>query len=118
MLCNANALKGYTLDILDGEIGTVKEFYFDDRHWTIRYLVANTGNWLRDRQVLISPYALVDVNKEKQHIVLNLTKKQIENSPSIDSDKPISQQFEEDYYGYYNWPMYSNGPYIWGISPY
>lgn len=118
MLCKANKLKGYALGSLNGKIGEVNEFYFDDRHWTIRYLIADTGNWLTDRQVLISPYALVEVNMEEQLIAINLSKKQIEESPSLESDKPVSQQFEEDYYGYYGWPMYSNGPDIWGFSPY
>ena len=66
MLSKAGTLTGYKLDSLDGEIGKVKEFYFDDRQWTIRYLVADTGNWLSDRQVLISPYALVAVNCQEQ----------------------------------------------------
>ena len=118
MLFKAKTVKGYKLDSLDGEIGKVQEFYFDDRHWTIRYLAADTGDWLTGRQVLISPYALVTVNNEKQNIEINLTKKQIEESPSLESDKPVSRQFEEDYYGYYGWPMYSTGPYIWGFSPY
>ena len=65
MLYTAKTIKGYKLDCLDGEIGRVKEFYFDDRHWTIRYLVAETGSWLSGRQVLISPYALVTVNPEQ-----------------------------------------------------
>ena len=59
MLYKAKTLKGYKLKGRDGEIGKVKEFYFDDHHWTIRYLVADTGNWLTGRQVLISPHALV-----------------------------------------------------------
>jgi uncharacterized protein YrrD len=118
MLFKAKTVKGYKLDSLDGEIGKVQEFHFDDRHWTIRYLVADTGDWLTGRQVLISPYALVTVNNEKQNIEINLTKKQIEEGPSLESDKPVSRQFEEDYYGYYGWPMYSTGPYIWGFSPY
>src|SRR5450756_3164319 len=98
MLSKAKTLKGYKLDSLDGEIGEVNEFYFDDRHCTIRYLVADTGNWLTDRQVLISPYALVAVIREEHHISIDLTKKQIEDSPSLNSDKPVSRQFEEDYY--------------------
>ncbi|MDP2665713.1 MAG: PRC-barrel domain-containing protein [bacterium] len=118
MLSKAKTLKGYKLDSLDGEIGKVTEFYFDDRHWTIRYLVADTGNWLTGRQVLISPYALVAVIREEQHISIDLTKKQIEDSPSLNSDKPVSRQFEEDYYGYYGWPMYWDGPYVWGSSPF
>ena len=46
ILIKAKTLKGYQLESLDGEIGKVEEFYFDDHHWTIRYLVADTGNWL------------------------------------------------------------------------
>jgi uncharacterized protein YrrD len=118
MLSNAKTLKGYKLNSRDGEIGTVKEFYFDDRHWTIRYLVADTGNWLTGRQVLISPYALGAVNREAENIVVDLTKKQIEESPSLDSDKPVSRQFEASYYGYYGMPMYWSGPFSWGPYPY
>ena len=118
MLYSAKKLAGFRMNSLNGEIGKVKEFYFDDLHWTIRYLVADSGNWLTGRQVLISPYALVEVSTEKEHIEVNLTKKQIENSPPLDSDKPVSKQFEEAYYGHYGWPMYWNGPYSWGFSPY
>ena len=118
MLIKAKTLKGYALHSLDGEIGKVKEFYFDDQHWAIRYLVADTGNWLTGRQVLISPHALAAVSTQEQHIAINLTKQQIEDSPSLDSDKPVSRQFEEAYYGYYGWPMYWDGPCMWGCYPY
>jgi sporulation protein YlmC with PRC-barrel domain len=119
MLSKAKTLKGYSLQNTDGEtIGKVKEFYFDDRHWTVRYLVANTGTWLTGRQVLISPYALVAVNPDHQNIVTDLTKKQIEDSPSLNSDKPVSRQFEESYHGFYGYPMYWGGPFSWGAYPY
>jgi hypothetical protein len=118
MLIKAKAMVDYKLDSLDGEIGKVKEFYFDDRHWAIRYLVADTGNWLTGRQVLISPYALEGVMKEEQKIAVDLTKKQIEDSPSLESDKPVSRQFDEVYYGYHAFPTYWSGPYMWGSSPY
>ena len=36
------------------------------------------------RQVLISPYALVAVIKEEQHIAIDLTKMQIERSPILE----------------------------------
>jgi hypothetical protein len=52
------------------------------------------------------------VNKEEQHISIDLTKKQIEDSPSLNTDKPVSRQFEEAYHGYYGWPMYWEGPYV------
>ncbi len=114
MLVKASTLKGYTLDSRDGDIGKVEEFFFDDRHWTIRYLVADTKQWLTGRQVLISPYALVAVNQEKRQIIIDLTKKQIEDSPSLNLDQPVSRQFEEFYYKYYGWPAYWDGPDKWG----
>lgn len=116
MLNKAKTLKNYKLSCIDGEIGKVKEFYFDDHFWAIRYLIVNTGNWLTGRQVIISPYALDGVNIEEQSITINLTKNQIENSPSLYNDEPISRQYEEDYYKYYEWPVYWGGPNIWGTN--
>ena len=106
MLHQAKALKGYKLKGRDGEIGKVQVFYFDDHHWKIRYLVAENGNWLRGRQVLISPHALGTVNSGEQYFAVNLSKRQIEDSPPLSSDKPVSRQFEEAYHDYYGWPMY------------
>lgn len=118
MFCHAKNLQNYKLKGLDGEIGKVKDFYFDDTHWAIRYLVAETGTWLYDKQVLISPYALKSITMDDKIIAVNLTKKQIEDSPSIDTDKPVSKQFELSYYGYYGWPVYWVGGYTWGLYPY
>ena len=119
MLSKVTTLNGYSIQNTNDEtIGKVKDIYFDDRYWTVRYLVANTGKWLTGRKVLLSPYALMAVNADHENIVADLTKKQIEDSPSLDSDKPVSQQFESDYYGYYGWPTYWYGPYSWGYYPY
>jgi hypothetical protein len=118
MLIKAKTLAGYELLGLDGEIGKVKEFYFDDQHWAVRYLVADTGNWLTGRQVLISPYALIAVNKAEQHISIGLTKKQIEDCPPLESDAPVSRQYEDAYHGFYGWPIYWGGPYMWGPYPF
>jgi len=118
MLSKAKTLKGYSIQNIDSEtLGKVREFYFDDQYWTIRYLVADTGNWLTGRHVLISPYALTGVNYDHQNIVVDLTRKQIEKSRSWDSDKPVSRQFEESYHDYYGYPTYWSGPFSWGAYP-
>lgn len=117
MLIKTKLLAGYSLHGLDGEIGKVVEFYFDDQHWAIRYLVVNTGNWLTGKQVLLSPYALGTIDTDSKYIRVALTKQQIEESPSLDTDKPVSRQFELDYYAYYGWPMYWSGRSMWGESP-
>ena len=117
MFIAATTLRGYQLEGLDGPMGKTSDFYFDDRHWTVRYLVAETGRWLTERQVLISPYALVGATLDKKQITVNLTQKQIHDSPSLDTDKPVSRQYEEDYHAYYGWPTYWSGSEVWGTFP-
>ena len=106
MLIKAKALRGYSLKSLNGDIGFASEFYFDDRFWAIRYLVANTASWLVGRKVLISPYSLDGVNTAEEKVLVLLNRKQIEESPSIDTDEPVSRQYETSYNGYYDLPNY------------
>lgn len=118
MLQNVKRILGYKLAATDGEIGRVKDVYFDDQTWTIRYLVADTGNWLPGKQVLISPWALRHVSPAEAHIEVTLTRQQIEDSPPITADLPVSRQHEIEYYQYYGWPMYWYGPALWGPAPF
>ncbi len=110
MLDKAKTLTGYKLQSLDGELGTAKDFYFDDRDWTIRYLVADTGEWLVSRQVLISPLSFAGVDREQESLTIKLTKAEIEHSPSLNRDKPVSRQFEQEYAVFFGFPMYWGFP--------
>jgi uncharacterized protein YrrD len=118
MLIKSKDLKGFKLMATDGAIGKVAQFFFDDRHWTIRYLVADTGSWLTNLKVLLDPYALKSVDRDLKTVQLNRTKKQILLSPTLASDLPVSEQYEEAYYGYYGWPRYWSGNHPWGETPY
>jgi hypothetical protein len=109
---------GHKLAALDGDIGHVKDFYFDDETWVIRYLVADTGSWLPGRLVLLSPYAFGALDQDAKTLHVKLQKLQIENSPSIDSHRPVSRQWEVEYYGYYGWPSYWEGDSMWGLGGY
>jgi hypothetical protein len=57
-------LRGYTARATDCDIGKVHGFYFDDRVWTIRYLVVDTGTWFAGRRVSLSTAALGKPEKE------------------------------------------------------
>lgn len=118
MLHHAKHLSGYDLKCHDGDIGSVKEFYFDDEHWTIRYLVVNTGLWLFGRKVLISPQGIRSVDQNGEHIAIDLTKQQIEDSPPLESDQPVSRQYQESYLRYYGWSSYWGTSSMLGMSPY
>lgn len=106
MLQNIKEIYGKKLAAADGDIGHVKDFYFDDKTWAIRYMVVDTGSWLTGRLVLLSPHAVGKLEPGEKAIPVHLTKKQIEDSPPIESHQPVSRQYEIDYFNYYGWPIY------------
>jgi uncharacterized protein YrrD len=106
---SVNGILGFSMHASDGEIGKVKELYFNDQNWLIRYLIVETGNWLSYRKVLISPVALKMGSGEYGSFLINFTKDQIRNSPDIDTDRPVSRQQEVGLFGFYAWPAYWDG---------
>lgn len=116
MLRSIKQLYGDKLGASDGDIGQVKDFYFDDKHWAVRYVIADTGSWLPGRLVLLAPHAFGALSPGGKILPVNLTRKQIENSPPMESHKPVSRQYEEEYYRYYGWPYYWQGGAVWGLS--
>jgi uncharacterized protein YrrD len=116
MLRSIRQLYGEKLGTAEGAIGHVKDFYFDDQRWAVRYIVADTGSWLPGRQVLISPHAFGDLYQDNDCLLVNLSCQQIEDCPVIESHKPVSRQYEEEYYRYYGWPSYWDGGGMWGAA--
>jgi uncharacterized protein YrrD len=118
MLRSAKHFESFTIGATDGNIGKVKDLYFDDEAWVVRYLVVNTGSWLGGREVLISPYAIGEADETNQVLPVSITKEQVKNSPGIDTDKPIARQYERTYLGYYGYPYYWGGTGLWGEGAY
>ena len=117
MLQPFDKLRGCKLAASDGEIGEVSEFYFDDDHWTVRYLVVETGSWLSGRRVLIAPNALREVDAQGGAIAVNLTQEQVRNSPPLESDKPVVRQHEEELHRYYKRnPYWAPGGTVHGLG--
>ncbi|MDA3920820.1 MAG: PRC-barrel domain-containing protein [Salinisphaera sp.] len=104
MLRSMETLEDCAIRATDGIIGQVKDFYFDDEAWAIRYLVVDTGSWLSSRKVLISPIALGQPDWAKKVLPVSITREQVKNSPAIDTEKPVSRQHEIRYLGYYGYP--------------
>jgi hypothetical protein len=116
LLQDTQALYRKNLSATDGPIGHVKDFYFDDVLWVIRYVIVDTGSWLSGRLVLLSPHAFGKLDQTKDALPVNLSKKQIQDSPLISAHETVSRQFEEDYYRSYGWPPYWQGGKMWGYS--
>ena len=118
MLRSIKDLEGYAISATDGAIGNVKDLYFDDRAWVVRYLVVETGAWLSSRKVLVSPIAVGRPDWARRLLSVRMTKEQVRNSPAIDTDKPVSRQHEMEFSGYYGYPYYWGGASAWGGGMY
>jgi len=87
-------------------IGKVKDFYFDSSDLIVRYAIVDTGGWLSGRKVLISTESFQKPDWKAEKFPVDLSKEEIENSPSIDEKKPVSRQREVNLAEYYDWPAY------------
>jgi hypothetical protein len=109
MFLSVKKLSSYKIEAADGSIGKVHTFLFDDRNWSIRYLVVDTGTWLPGRRVLIAPAALGKPQAQMEVFPVELTREQVKKSPDIDTEKPVSRQQEIELHQYYNWAPYWGG---------
>ena len=99
-------LQGAAIHTPDGRIGSVQDLHFGDHDWVVRYLVLDTGTWLPGRLVVISPASIERFDRDDHGVHVNLTREQIENSPSLDLDQAILPHQEAALADYYGWPLY------------
>jgi hypothetical protein len=118
MLRSLKDLERYTVSAVDGNIGNVVDFFLDDERWIVRYLIVETGSLFERREVLISPISFRQVDWSTLQFHLALTKDRVQNSPSVEVDKPVSRQYEWDYSRYYEYPHYWGYSGLWGVGAY
>lgn len=104
-------LVGYALETRDGRIGKLEEVYFDEKRWMVRYFVVHLGGWLRGRKALIVPAVINGIDEESRSFEVGLSLGQVENSPPIDTQLPVSRHYEQEYHRYYGWKPY------WTLDP-
>jgi len=118
MLYRMDRLIGMAVRATDGEAGKVVDAHFDEQAWTARYLVVETGGWLKRRKLLISPIAVRGVNWDERRIRINLNRRQLESSPAIDLDQLMMRRDEQALFDHYGYPDYRAGGLLWGATPY
>ncbi len=106
MLRSVKALRGAAIDAADGGIGHLDDLLFDDQEWVARYLVADTGNWLPGRLVLLAPSSAALADGDPERLAVTLSREQIEQSPPLERDAPVSRQWQAEHNRYYGIPDY------------
>lgn len=92
MLRSLYIMLDYHVAATDGDAGRVQDFLFDDESWIVDYLVVTTGTEPDKRQVLLNPFAAGPPDWETKRLAVLLTREQIQTSPPVTSDLPISRQ--------------------------
>lgn len=118
MLRNLNELENYVIQATDGDIGHLKDCYFEDDTWVVRYFVVDAGTLLTRRMVLVSPISVHRSDWLGRSLAVSITRDQVKHSPDIDTDQPVSRQNEVQYLGYYGYPPYWGGGDLWGAGSY
>lgn len=104
MLRSVAHMHDYKINAKDGQLGTLRDFYFDDRDWSVKYIVVDTGVWLPGKEVLVNPDRFGKPDYEEASIKVDLTKEQIKNSPHISEAEPISRRNTAALAVFYTWP--------------
>lgn len=92
MLVSLNDLRRYSLEAADGSLGTIRDVYFEDATWRVRYLVANSAWWLSGRELLLSVAMLGGIDAEQETIAVAVTRGQIRHAPSSRAELPVAEQ--------------------------
>ncbi len=109
-------ITGRGLRATDGSIGSIDDLLFDDAHWSVRWVVVDTGTWLPGRKVLLPPSALGVPEATTGDYPVDLTRERIKTAPGLDTDAPVSRQLESEIYGHYAWTPYWAGSYGYPAS--
>lgn len=111
MLRQLRTLYGCSLHATDGQIGYLRDFYFDVRTWKVRYAVVSLADWDTGCKVLLSPEDF-GINPFEQapypihpgQLRVTLSRKQIEACTPADQHKPLSLQHDYGYCRIQGWP--------------
>lgn len=71
-------LHGDKVAARDGLVGWLRDVYFDDEHWAVRYFVVHTHDWAPARRMLIPPDSVEPGLSGPNKIRLALTRAQVE----------------------------------------
>jgi hypothetical protein len=88
----------------DGEEHQICSLLFDDRSWSISFLVVDVGSWLSRRRVVIRSDVIDGPDWTKKVIAANLTRKELAGCTDVISVRPVSQQQQLALKKYFGWP--------------
>jgi hypothetical protein len=118
MLRSARKLNGCSIGTGNGHVGHIRDVYFDDWRWELRYLVVATGPWPTSRRVLLSPLSIVGADTEHRILRTGLAQAQVLASPDADTVRPVFRERELEFYRSGVFPHYWVSADLADVLPY
>lgn len=91
-------LRGFSVEAVDGRIGTVEEATYATG-WS--YIVVDVGDWISGTKVML-PGGLIDyVNVDQRTLYVDRTKDEIKHAPELKDGRFVEEAFMAQVGGYY-----------------
>jgi hypothetical protein len=92
VLRSVSDLRRVTIAATDGELGSVRDLYFDDLSWRVRYLLVDTDSWLPDHRILVSPTSVRRWDPNPSTLRVALTKTQFKTCVDMNTQRAVVDQ--------------------------
>jgi sporulation protein YlmC with PRC-barrel domain len=106
MFTYANELIGTMLVAADGELGKVKDIYFEDREWRVQYLVVDTSSWPFNEKLLVLPLDAALQFSEQKVLMFTKTKAELKRISEGEDPRPITNPDTSLLYSHRAWPAF------------
>jgi uncharacterized protein YrrD len=100
-LRSIEAVIGYHVHAIDGEIGHVEDLIIEDAGWSVRYIKVDTRNQWPENRVLISPRSIRKIDWKARLVYLDVNRQKVQNSPSYDPSPTVDGAYDETFLTYY-----------------
>lgn len=96
----------YAIAATDAEVGSIHGFVVETTTWKIRYLIVDTGEWLKGKLVLLGSPAIQSIDWPSRTMQANVTADAIRHCPVYNEKAELSRDYESFLHDYYGWPHY------------
>lgn len=103
MKMNWSELEGTKIRATDGDVGKLKDLYFDDESFKVRFALVETGGILSRKWALISPQAFGAFEPQTKRLPINLSKSKIEKSPDVSDINTLRNEDQKAVCDYFGW---------------
>ena len=103
-LRSTREVAAYRVSAQGAELGQVVDFIAEEKSWTIRHLVLETGKALHHKKVLLPVERIESLNWPHKEAISSIDRDFLAGAPAFDPSQPVNREHEIRVYDYYGRP--------------